>query len=248
MRVLFISDLHLSAERPDKLALFYRLLQHSAGSVDARYILGDLFEYWVGDDDDAAPHPDIVSALATFTASSSALCFMRGNRDFLIGEDFAAATGSELLDDPTTIDIHGKPTLLLHGDLLCSKDLPYQELRRTVHNADWQEDVLSMTLSERRTLAEQMRVRSDNAKDAKDAYIMDVDENTVRRYMRDHGVLNLIHGHTHRPAVHEFVLDGTAARRYVLNDWYDRDGVLVCDEGNWRQLRVEAYLKQVAET
>jgi UDP-2,3-diacylglucosamine hydrolase len=242
MRALFVSDLHLSAERPDKLELFYRLLAHGARSADALYILGDLFEYWLGDDDDEAPHGDIVAALAAFTATATPLYVMHGNRDFLIGANFVAETGCRLLSDPTTIELGGNRILLMHGDLLCSKDLPYQQLRRTVQDPAWRKNVLSKSLDERRDLAAQMRAGSEDAKDTKDAYIMDVDTETVRSYMREHGVLRLIHGHTHRPDLHEFPLDGEPAYRYVLSDWYERDSVLVCEQDGWRQLGVEQYL------
>ena len=242
MPTLFVSDLHLSEERPGKLDLFYALLERAASDAYAVYILGDLFEYWLGDDDDAAPHPAIIDALAKLTATGTTLHVMHGNRDFLMGRRFADLTHCKLLADPTVITLHGRRTLLMHGDLLCTRDLPYQELRRTVQDPNWQRAVLSKSLAERRGLAEQMRLGSEAAKTGKQAIIMDVEQSAVEQFMLAHDLLHLIHGHTHRPARHEFTLGDEPAFRFVLSDWYEGDGVLVCDDSDWRQMRVAEYL------
>ncbi|MCC7410840.1 MAG: UDP-2,3-diacylglucosamine diphosphatase [Gammaproteobacteria bacterium] len=243
MNVLFVSDLHLSSERMTKLALFGRLLEHAARYCEALYILGDLFEYWVGDDDDTPPHPQVLRMLAAFSAAGRSLYMMHGNRDFLVGERFLAATGCRLLADPLVVPIHGVPTLLMHGDLLCTGDLPYQQLRRTVRSPDWQREALARPLIERRAIAGSMRAGSVAATASKREELMDVEQSTVNEFMRRHAVTRLVHGHTHRPAVHEFELDGQRARRTVLGDWYEDDCVLVCS-GADRQLLlgVEDYL------
>lgn len=244
MTTLFVSDLHLAPERPGKLALFERLIERTAGRCDALYVLGDLFEYWVGDDDDGPPHPAVIAALAHFSAAGSPLYVMHGNRDFLLGERFARETGARLLPDPTVIELYGEPTLLMHGDTLCTNDHDYQALRRQVRDPEWQRRALARPLAERRALARQMRDGSRDAIAGKAESIMDVDEATVREAFRRHGVRRMIHGHTHRPAVHEMPLDGGYVRRIVLGDWYERDSVLVCRaDRSERLLRVEDFLE-----
>jgi len=240
---VFVSDLHLGPERPAKLELFERLLAHAARHCEALYVLGDLFEYWVGDDDDAPPHPRVIEALAALTRTDTKLFVMHGNRDFLIGERFVDRTGCRLLDDPTVIDLYGVPTLLMHGDLLCTRDVDYQALRRTVRDPAWQRAALARPLVERRALAGQMRDGSRAAMNGKSETIMDVEPDAVDAALRRHDVLDLIHGHTHRPAVHEFVCAGRRARRTVLGDWYELDSVLACEPGGrQRLLRVEDLL------
>ncbi len=242
MTTLFVSDLHLSEERPEKLELFYALLERAARSAESVYILGDLFEYWLGDDDDAEPHLAIVDALAGLRSAGPSVHVMHGNRDFLMGNRFGELIGCELMDDPAVITLYGRRTLLMHGDLLCTQDLPYQELRRTVRDPNWQHSVLAKPLTQRRALAEQMRIGSEQAKNGKQAFIMDVEQSAVEQFMLAHKLVYLIHGHTHRPACHEFSLGGETAYRFVLSDWYERDGVLVCNDDDWRQMRVEEYV------
>jgi len=244
MTTLFVSDLHLSGERPEKIEIFKRLLHSASGRIEALYILGDLFEYWLGDDDDSPPHNEIIESLRGFGASGTRLALMRGNRDFLIGSRFAESTQCELLADPSVLDLYGEPTLLMHGDLLCTKDVDYQALRKTVTDPRWQQSVLSKTLEERRKLALDMRDGSKAHIRAQDEFIMDVEQKTVVDYLREHGVRALIHGHTHRPGIHEFALDGSAARRTVLGDWYASDSVLLCTPGGQRLLGVESYLRE----
>ncbi len=233
MESLFISDLHLTPERPGTLTLFNRFLQEKAVSADQLYILGDLFDAWIGDDFDAPPIPDILSALSRLSSTGVELYFMRGNRDFLVGEGFAAATGCTLLNDPCTIEVTGSRALLMHGDLLCSDDLDYQAARKLVRNPAFIADLLAKPIPERIALAAEYRKRSGEATSMKAAEIMDVNQETVENYMLEAGVELLIHGHTHRPDHHRFQLGGQPARRIVLPEWHeDHAGFLrVLDAG-----------------
>lgn len=242
MPTLFISDLHLSHQRPEKIRLFERMLAHARGGVEALYILGDLFEVWVGDDDDTAPHPAILAALKAVSAGGTPLYVMRGNRDFLLGRGFESATGCRLLDDTTVADLHGRRVLLMHGDTLCTRDLAYQAFRRKVRDIGWQRRFLSKPLWVRKLVGRYARLRSCLASRGKSDYVMDVDAGAVDAAMRAQGVSLLIHGHTHRPAIHEFHIEGQPARRIVLGDWYEQDSVLVCDRDGERLLRVSDYL------
>ena len=227
MATLFISDLHLSPERPDKLALFYKLLNGPALDVDALYILGDLFEAWIGDDDTTSPHREIVEALARYAATGKPLYLMHGNRDFLMGPEFEARSGGRLLPDPSLIDLYGEKTLLMHGDTLCTQDTDYQAFRKQVRDPRWIAGFLQKPLVERAAIASNLREGSRAATRQKEAEIMDVEPAAVSQTMIDHGVRQLIHGHTHRPAIHRFEMQGQSARRIVLGDWYGDDYVLL---------------------
>jgi UDP-2,3-diacylglucosamine hydrolase len=201
---LFISDLHLDPARPGVTrALADFLQQHS--DCESLYILGDLFEAWVGDDDDSSLAVQVRGLLRDFSAAGPALYIMRGNRDFLLGEAFCGTVGAQLLDDPTPIDLHGVPTLLMHGDSLCTADSDYQDFRTTVTDPVWQTRVLARSLDQRRGLAAELRAMSGEANSNKAADIMDVTRDEVEKVMRAHGVRQLIHGHTHRPTRHEEV-------------------------------------------
>ena len=230
MATLFISDLHLDALRPEPLMRFHALLAGPARQAEALYILGDLFEAWIGDDDDRPPHPGVLTALADLAASGTPLYVMRGNRDFLMGPQFEAQTGCRLLPDPTVVDLYGEPTLLMHGDTLCTEDLEYQAFRRQVRDPRWQSGFLARPLAERAALAQKAREGSRMATQGKAEAIMDVTPEAVVETMQAHGVRQLIHGHTHRPAIHRLVLSSGEARRVVLGDWYQTDSVLVLDE------------------
>lgn len=215
---LFISDLHLSDQTPAIEAGLLAFLERERGAA-ALYILGDLFEAWVGDDDDAPLARRIRDALAAYRKAGPALYILRGNRDFLIGQRFASDIGATLLHDHTTIDLNGIPTLLMHGDLLCTDDTDYLQFRAMVHDANWQAAALAKPLAERRQLARQLREMSADAASNKAEDIMDVNDETVVETMRTHNVARLIHGHTHRPARH----DTAAGERIVLGDW-DKTG------------------------
>lgn len=225
---LFISDLHLDAGHPATTQLLLQLLGGRVRQAEALYILGDLFEAWIGDDDDSALGQVVGDALLACTASGTAVFIMHGNRDFLLGARFMQHTGATLLEDPAIIDLYGTPVLLTHGDLLCTEDIQYQAFRHRVRDPRWQREFLSRPLAERRRLAAEMRDASHAAKHHKPEAIMDVSASAVTGMMRRHGVTRLIHGHTHRPAIHEFELDGAAAQRMVLGDWYAAGSLLEC--------------------
>ena len=227
MSSLFISDLHLTEERPEANERFIELLEEKAHSAEALYILGDFFEYWIGDDDLAEPFNAVIAGL--LRKLSVPLYFMHGNRDFLIGERFCAATGATLLEDPCVHEIQGVKTLLVHGDTLCTDDHDYQAWRRTARNPAFQAQFLSKSIAERRQAIVQMREKSKEVVAGKAAAIMDVNEGAVKDALRRHGVRRLIHGHTHRPGRHAVDLDGERAERWVLPDWYGRGGYLEVD-------------------
>lgn len=224
MSTLFISDLHLTEERPEANERFIDLLEEKARGAEALYILGDFFEYWIGDDDLAQPFNAVIAGL--LRSLSIPRYFMHGNRDFLIGERFCAATGATLLEDPTVHEIQGVKTLLVHGDTLCTDDHDYQAWRRTARNPAFQAQFLAKSIAERRQAIVQMREKSKAVVAGKAAEIMDVNEGAVKEAMRRHGVRRLIHGHTHRPGRHALDLDGERAERWVLPDWYGRGGYL----------------------
>ena len=236
MRTLFISDLHLSEEQPELTALFLRFLDDRVQGSDALYILGDLFEVWLGDDDASLLNQTVIDALRTISDHGVRLFFMHGNRDFLLGADFERLTGGRLLPDPSIITVDNTPVLVMHGDMLCTDDIEYHQFRAQVRDPRWQAGFLALPLAERRRLAGQARERSRAHTREKSEEIMDVNPATMRGIMVQHGVHHLIHGHTHRPGIHYFRLDsrcdnGELARRIVLGDWGQRASALVCEDG-----------------
>ena len=233
MSSLFISDLHLDPSRPQITDLFERYLaSDQVRQADALYILGDLVEAWIGDDDDAELPRRIATVIRAVRDAGIPVYFMVGNRDFLLGEAFAGRAGMTLLDDGTVHDIQGTPTLLMHGDVLCTDDLAYQAVRRQVRDPAWQAQILSMPLDARRAFAAKARQDSRAHTGSTMESIMDVNADAVVTAMRDADVVRLIHGHTHRPAIHRFELDGRQAERIVLGDWYEQGSVLrVTPEG-----------------
>lgn len=234
MTTLFISDLHLEPERPAITALFLAFLEQRARLAEALYILGDLFEAWIGDDDDSELGQKVAAGLCTLAGSGVPVYFLHGNRDFLLGEHFAAVSGLRLLPESMVIDLAGEPVLLLHGDTLCIDDVDYQTFRSQVRDPAWQTRTLALPLAQRRALAGQMRETSRQATRQKAMDITDVNRDEVNRIMKQHQVERLIHGHTHRPAIHEWALDGHSMRRAVLGDWYEHGNVLCCDALGWR--------------
>ena len=230
---LFISDLHLDGERPDLTAQFLEFIEREARHAQALYILGDLFEAWIGDDD---PDPDkrrVVGALQSLTRSGVPVYFIHGNRDFLIGRRFAAESGVQLLPDGTLIELYGKRVLLMHGDTLCIDDPSYQRLRRIVRNPLVQFVLRRMTLRQRQKLAARMRAGSKahiESMDKAAPQIMDVNQDEVRRTFEQEHVDFIVHGHTHRPAVHEVQAGNRIGTRIVLGDWYEQGSVLRWDE------------------
>ncbi len=234
MTTLFISDLHLCAERPAITDLFLEFIHEHAARADALYILGDWFEYWIGDE--AVTHDEyrsIVTAIQKITDSGTPVFVIPGNRDFLMGNRFEEYTGCRLLPDPSVIDLYGKRVLVMHGDSLCTDDHEYQTFRQRVRSEDWKRDYLAKTVEERHTIVRELRERSKVAKAMKKPEIMDVNGHAVSEIMRTHQVYDLIHGHTHRPDEHVFDLDGKRARRIVLGDWYENGSVLRCDADGW---------------
>jgi UDP-2,3-diacylglucosamine hydrolase len=230
--ILFISDLHLSLEKPEITRRFLAFLQNRAPKANAVYILGDLFDAWIGDDDPTPPNNKIRKYLKQLTDSGTKVYLQQGNRDFLLGPEFCDATGVSLLDDYATININGSRTLLTHGDLLCTDDLPYQTFRAKSHTPEWKHYALSKPLLLRLLIARWYRFRSHFHKRKKTLEIMDVNQDTVMKVMRAHGCLRLIHGHTHRPAVHSFELNGAPAQRFVLAAWNKHNGEILCWDDN----------------
>lgn len=227
---LFVSDLHLTSERPHANEQFWALLRDIAPAAEALYILGDLFEYWVGDDDNADPINDTVAAaLRQLGERGVRVYFMHGNRDVLVGKAFAARAGATLIPDPTLIDLYGTRTLLMHGDTLCTDDVEYQKFRAYARNPQAQAQFLQLPLAARHQQMRGMRAQSEASKNSKAAEIMDVALPTVEQNLREHAYPRLIHGHTHRPARHVHTVDGRACERWVLTDWYVRGGYLWCD-------------------
>ena len=226
---LFISDLHLDGERPDITAQFLEFIEREARQAQALYILGDLFEAWIGDDD---PDPDkrrVVAALRALTQSGVPVYFIHGNRDFLIGRRFAAETGVQLLEDGTLIELYGQRVLLMHGDTLCIDDPAYQRLRRIVRNPVVQFIMRRLTLRQRLNLAARMREGSKAhiaTMDKAAPQIMDVNQAEVRSTFERQRVDYIVHGHTHRPAIHKVQLHNRLVTRIVLGDWYEQGSVL----------------------
>lgn len=216
---LFISDLHLSLNKLATTHCFLRFLENRATGAECLYILGDLFDAWIGDDDPTPSIGKIKAALKKLTAAGTAVYLQPGNRDFLIGKRFCRETGVRLLDDHAVVDLYGTPTLLMHGDLLCTDDVSYQQFRLKSRTPAWQTMMLSKPLLLRLLLARWYRLRSHWHKRKKSQEIMDVNRESVRRTMARYQITRLIHGHTHRPAVHELVIDGMLAHRFVLSEW-----------------------------
>lgn len=217
---LLISDLHLSVQRPGTTAALLDLLRGRAREARALYVLGDLFDAWIGDDDLAEPmHAQVASALRAVADSGVPVRLMHGNRDFLLGEAFARAAGASLLHDPTVIEIAGERTVLAHGDTLCTEDRDYAAFRAQVRDPAWQRGFLARPLDERRAEAARLRAASEAGKRLKAAQIMDVTPQAVVDLLRAHGCRRLIHGHTHRPGRQAYEVDGAACERWVLPDW-----------------------------
>lgn len=227
-RTLFISDLHLDEGRPQITRLFLDFLKTRASGSDALYILGDLFEAWIGDDDQSTLNTDVCRGLSECAASGTPVFVMHGNRDFLLGEQFTKQGNCTLLQDPARIDLYGIPTLLMHGDLLCTDDKEYQAFRDKVRNPKWQTGFLNKPLEERRDIALGMRALSQEKTGGKSESIMDVNPAAVVNVMIGNRVPRLIHGHTHRPDIHDLPIAGRPAQRIVLGDWYEQGSVLEC--------------------
>ncbi len=234
-QALFISDLHLSGGRPETNQQFFRFLDDEASRAGVLYVLGDLFEYWAGDDElrDAAGDPlaaEVAQGFRRLADAGVKVFVMHGNRDFLVGRGFFAASGAQFLEDPSVIRFAGKRVALLHGDTLCTDDVDYQSWRRTARSEAWQKEFLSKPLAARHEAIAALREKSKEVIQAKPADIMDVNPDAVRTAFRQLGVNRMIHGHTHRPARHEMEVDGARCERWVLPDWYGPGGYLALDD------------------
>ena len=240
--IFFVSDLHLCAERPDITQLFDRFVEQTAPAAASLYILGDLFEYWIGDDQlDIDPLARKVAAqLATLAQNGTKIFFMHGNRDFLLSERFARAANLEMLADPTMINVGSAPVLLMHGDTLCTDDTAYQSFRTQVRSAEWQKTILAKPYTERIALAKSIRSQSDIEKSMKPEAIMDVNAAAVSAAFQDYGYPVMVHGHTHRPDRHVQLLDGRPCVRWVLQDWHNIGGYLSNTGKEWRAVILES--------
>lgn len=229
---LFISDLHLAPERPEIIRLFEQFVDEIAIHADTLYILGDFLEYWIGDDDKATGLGSVFSALNRLHQVGTRVKFMHGNRDFLIGNKLASRNYFEIIDDPYPVTLNQQSVLLMHGDLLCTDDIAYQNFRRKIRNRTMQRIFLLLPLFMRDRIARSLRETSEKATSDKPEMIMDVNQQAVEESMRDAGASILIHGHTHRPGIHEFELDGNKVKRIVLGDWYKTGNYLRINAGN----------------
>ena len=233
MATLFISDLHLDDRRPETTALLHQFLQDEAVNADALYILGDLFEFWLGDDVQSECSAEVAISLSRLTDKGVPCYFMHGNRDFLLQEDYAKLAGMTLLPEEHVADLYGEQVLLMHGDSLCTDDIPYQQFRALVRDPAWQQDFLSKTPQERLQVALQARDASTEHKGNVTMDIMDVNPGEVIAAFERHGVSRMIHGHTHRPATHDLEVNGQTVQRIVLGDWYTQSSVLRVQPGSY---------------
>ncbi len=233
MTTLFISDLHLEAGRPEIGEQFLAFLAGEARDAEALYILGDLFEAWLGDDDPNPYYAQMKTAIRDLVDAGVPVSFMHGNRDFMIGEDFAAETGVTMLPDPITVELYGQTVLLSHGDALCTDDVEYQQVRAMTRNPEWQAMMRAKSIEERIQFAMQARQQSSERNATLADEIMDVNDDAVIATIREHDVDILLHGHTHRPDIHEVDLGDRAAKRIVLGDWYEQGSVVRWDESGY---------------
>ncbi|GGD03442.1 UDP-2,3-diacylglucosamine diphosphatase [Halopseudomonas salina] len=234
MRYLFISDLHLQPERPDITRAFLHCLDTRAREADELYILGDFFEVWLGDDEQSPLANEVINALAKLSGTGTRIYVMHGNRDFLLGRRFCRAAGCTLLPDPHIVQINGEQVLLMHGDSLCTDDLAYMKMRRLLRNPVSLFVLRNLSLAQRRKIGRKLRNESREQTRQKPSDITDVNLGQVAETMRRHGVRTLIHGHTHRPAIHQLVIDGKPAQRIVLGDWDTAGWCLKVDENGYR--------------
>lgn len=238
MATLFVGDVHLSAERPARVDAFLEFLAGPAARAEGLYLLGDVFDQWLGDDDLASPNGEVVEALARLTAAGVPVAVFHGNHDFLLGEGFARATGCRVVPDSEVVTVYGERVLLAHGDALCTDDADYQAWRVYSRDPGTQRDFTALPFPVRQARAAEIRARSRAAVRLKPQDIMDVNPTAVATALRTHGARCLVHGHTHRPGIYPVDLDGSQGRRVVVGDWYEGDSVLVWDRDGYRLVRV----------
>lgn len=246
MTILFVSDVHLDPTWPRIMRAFLDFLRYEAAGAEAVYILGDLFELWAGDDVGLPRYEPVIAALRALSEHRVRLYFLPGNRDFLIGSAFCAQTGIQILREPVIIQLAGTPTVLLHGDTLCTDDIAYQRFRHIVHQRWLQRLFLCLPKTMRWQLAERLRAHTSAEVRTKPMQLMDVNDEAVAAVFRSLGVAQMIHGHTHRPAVHELSVDGIACQRIVLGDWYEQGSLLRCDSTGCRLLRYDVAKEAIS--
>jgi UDP-2,3-diacylglucosamine hydrolase len=229
MTTLFISDLHLSPQLTQTTDCFVKFMREEAIHADALYVLGDLFEFWIGDDDPSPFAAKIKQEFLTLTQRGVDTYFIQGNRDFLLGKRFCKATGITLLDEHSVIDLYGRKAVILHGDTLCTDDVRYQKFRAKVHMPWLQWLFNRLPFFTRRRIANKIQGDIKEVKSSKSLDIMDVNQSEVEALLRETGTDLMIHGHTHRPGTHKFSVQGKVATRIVLGDWYQQGSVLVCE-------------------
>ncbi len=234
MTIAFISDLHISAERPSSITLFADFMEKSGCQLESIYILGDLFDYWIGDDASSALGFDLVEqALKHTTDSGTAVYFIAGNRDFLVGQDFADRTGVVLLQDMTVLEIENQRVMIAHGDRFCTDDSSYQAAREQFLDPAWQKAFLEKPIEQRKAIAVDLRAQSEQSKQHKPEQLMDVNPQEIQRVIEEYDLDLLIHGHTHRPYVHQLEYNGKACRRYVLGEWTKDRSVMYGNKGQY---------------
>ena len=249
MRTLLIADMHLSHDTPEINQGFYRYLEQTAQDADALYILGDLFDAWIGDDLLDTPHPlsavahEVMTRLRALSDAGTAVYFIHGNRDFLLGERFINDCGATLLPESEQVELQGVPAVILHGDSLCTKDEAYMAFRAQSRSEQWQSQILALPLEQRLELAKSLRMQSGDANAGKAEDIMDVTQEEVVALMQRHGVSTMIHGHTHRPKVHDLTVEDVPAKRFVLGDWDSEHGWDIVIESS-KDRHAEPVLRQ----
>ncbi len=234
MTIAFISDLHLSTDRPSSISLFCDFLEKSGSQLSEIYILGDLFDYWIGDDGvNALGFGVVEQALKKTTDSGTRIFFIAGNRDFLVGEAFSERTGVTILEDKTVLELYGQRVMIAHGDQFCIDDVAYMKAREHFLNPEWQQAVLKTSIEDRIQEAMNMRSKSEQIKSDKSAEIMDVNQAEIIRVFKAYDLDLIIHGHTHRPYVHQLQVDGKTCRRYVLGEWKQERSVVYANQGKY---------------
>jgi len=237
---VFISDLHLAPERPEIIELFTRFVDDVAAKADALYILGDFLEYWLGDDDPAPALSSVFDKLVELNKQhATKIFFMHGNRDFLIGEKLAERCHFSIIDEPYRLTLQNQNALLMHGDTLCTDDVDYQQFRSMVRDPDWQTKILSKSLQERMQFAKEVRAKSQQSTAEKEEYIMDVNERETDKTFNENDITLLIHGHTHRPAIHKKIINDRETTRIVLGDWYKTGSYLLVNDSD--DLALQTY-------